>query len=150
MISIRPARADAPDILPLHKAREIYAAALYPAESNHLLDIADMLRPQMNFFAAYDGEQVLGCGGFWAHYGFVEIKSMWVEPAARGRKIGRLLLETIEREAQGQGFTLARLETGIHQPEAITLYRKSGYRDIPPFADYKPDVLSLFMEKALG
>jgi putative acetyltransferase len=41
------------------------------------------------------------------------------------------------------------LETGIKQSEAIGLYRASGYRDCPPFGDYKSDPLSLFMTKSL-
>ena len=42
-----------------------------------------------------------------------------------------------------------RLETGISQPEAIGLYRKAGFVEIEAFAPYKPDPLSLFMEKVL-
>ena len=38
----------------------------------------------------------------------------------------------------------------IHQPEAIGLYRAYGFTDIPPFGAYKPDPLSLFMEKRLS
>jgi putative acetyltransferase len=42
-----------------------------------------------------------------------------------------------------------RLETGIHQAEAIALYATHGFREIGPFGDYKLDPLSLFMEKRL-
>jgi putative acetyltransferase len=31
----------------------------------------------------------------------------------------------------------------------IGLYRRAGYREIPPFGDYKPDPLSVFMEKRM-
>ena len=48
------------------------------------------------------------------------------------------------------GLLLARLETGIRQPEALGLYRASGYREIGPFGDYGPDPLSVFMEKNLA
>ena len=149
MIAIKRVRADTAELLPLHRAREAYAAGLYPAESNHLLDLADMIRPQMNFFGAWSGPLVVGCGGFWEHADYSEIKSMWVEPVARGQKIGQQLLDVIEYEARAKGFTIARLETGIYQPEALGLYRKNGYRDVGPFGDYKPDPLSVFMEKAL-
>ena len=43
-----------------------------------------------------------------------------------------------------------RLETGIRQPEAIGLYRSAGYAEIGPFGAYRPDPLSLFMEKRLA
>jgi putative acetyltransferase len=42
-----------------------------------------------------------------------------------------------------------QLETGTKQPEAIALYRKFGYAERGPFGAYKPDPLSLFMEKRL-
>jgi len=44
---------------------------------------------------------------------------------------------------------LMRLETGIHQVEAIALYRSSGYVDCDPFGQYRLDPLSRFMEKRL-
>lgn len=149
MITIKRVRADAVEFSPLHKAREAYSAALYQAESNHLLDISAMLQPQMNFFGAWIGKDVVGCGGFWEHVGYAEIKSMWVEPKARGQKIGSQILSVIEREALAMGLTVVRLETGIYQPEALGLYRKHGYRDVAPFGDYKLDPLSVFLEKLL-
>jgi putative acetyltransferase len=74
---------------------------------------------------------------------------MYLAPEARGRKIGRRILETLEVHAAGRGMTCFRLETGIRQPEAIALCRSAGYRDIGPFSDYAADALSLFMEKRL-
>jgi putative acetyltransferase len=74
---------------------------------------------------------------------------MFVDPATRGLKVGRDLLARIEDEARGLGVRLIQLETGIHQPEAIGLYRRFGYRDCGPFGSYGPDPLSLFMEKTL-
>ena len=55
----------------------------------------------------------------------------------------------IEAEIVEQGIQFARLEMGIHQPEADALYRSLGYREIPPFGDYLLDPLSQFLEKAL-
>jgi putative acetyltransferase len=42
------------------------------------------------------------------------------------------------------------LETGVKSDEAIRLYRRLGYMDCGPFADYRPDPLSVFMVKSLG
>jgi len=44
---------------------------------------------------------------------------------------------------------LLRLETGIHQPAALGLYERSGFRLIPPFGEYREDPLSRFYEKRL-
>ena len=51
----------------LLQSSDDYAAALYPAESNHMLDIDTLLRPQMNFFGVLIDGVIKGCGGFWAH-----------------------------------------------------------------------------------
>ena len=75
---------------------------------------------------------------------------MFVDEAARGMRLGKHLLEALEKEAVRRGMSIIRLETGIYQPEAIGLYRKAGYQEAPPFGDYKPDPLSLFMEKRFG
>jgi putative acetyltransferase len=138
------------DILRLIALSDDYMASLYPPESNHLLDIASLERPEVCFLVARGDGKVLGCGSYVAYDGYGEIKRMFVDPDARGLKIGVRLLETIERLAANAGLPLLRLETGIHQPEAIGLYRRFGYVEIEPFADYSPDPLSLFMEKRLS
>jgi putative acetyltransferase len=68
----------------------------------------------------------------------------------RGRQIGRAVVTRLEDEARASGLAIVRLETGVHQPEALALYRSSGYHEIAAFGDYAPEPLSVFMEKALG
>jgi putative acetyltransferase len=58
-------------------------------------------------------------------------------------------MEALENHLVEQARPYARLETGIHQPEAIGLYQKLGYYRINPFGDYQEDPLSIFMEKKL-
>jgi putative acetyltransferase len=147
MIEIR--RADPRDYVSFLQASDDYAASLYPAESNHMLDVETLLRPQMNFFGVLVDGAVKGCGGFWAHVNYVEIKRVWVDPSARGLGLSRTLMTVLEDEARAKGFKIAQLETGISQPEALGLYRALGYVERGPFGDYKLDPLSVFMEKAL-
>jgi ribosomal protein S18 acetylase RimI-like enzyme len=52
--------------------------------------------------------------------------------------------------ALGQGVRLLRLETGIHQKDAIRLYEGMGFRSIPPFGEYRADPLSRFYEKGIN
>ena len=52
-------------------------------------------------------------------------------------------------QKERRGVRLFRLETGIKQTEAVGLYRKLGYRERHPFGAYRPDPLSVFMEKSL-
>jgi putative acetyltransferase len=60
----------------------------------------------------------------------VELKRMYVRPEDRGRGLGWVVLIALEGEAQRQGFGFVRLETGDFQPEAMSLYRAAGYREI--------------------
>jgi len=71
---------------------------------------------------------------------------MFVDPAARGQKVGRQILACLEAEAPAIGLARMRLETGISQPEALGLYRSMGYQEREPFAGHGPEPLSVFME----
>ena len=138
------------EVLRLLEMSDAYMASLYPAESNHMLDIASLEKPGVNFLVArHDGRIVGCCALVEAGDGTAEIKRMFVDPDARGLSIGRRLMETIEALGREKGIAAVRLETGISQPEALGLYRRFGYREIGPFGGYKPDPLSLFMEKRL-
>lgn len=64
--------------------------------------------------------------------------------------VSELIRERLEQHLIEKGIRVARLETGIYQPEALALYRKTGYRERSSFGDYpKQDPLSVFMEKRL-
>ena len=138
-----------PDVLRLLAALDTYLTALYPPESNHLLDVDSLCASDVRFFVARDGSGPLGCGALRIVDGYGEVKRMFVDPAARRRRLGRAILERIEGEAQREGLRLMRLETGIRQPEALALYRRAGYAERGPFGEYAVDPLSVYMEKAL-
>ncbi|THI98456.1 GNAT family N-acetyltransferase [Nocardioides sp.] len=72
----------------------------------------------------------------------VEIKRMYVVPERRGEGIARLVLTELERTAAEAGHDLLVLETGLRQPEAIELYRSSGYVEVPGFGHYCGQELS--------
>lgn len=149
LIAIEPPRQ--PGVIRLLELSNAYAASLYPAESNHMLPLDELEQDSVSFFVARIGDTVLGCASLVRHAdGTAEIKRMFVDEAARGMRLGKHLLEALEKEAVRRGMSIIRLETGIYQPEAIGLYRKAGYQEVPAFGDYKPDPLSLFMEKRFG
>jgi putative acetyltransferase len=60
------------------------------------------------------------------------------------------VLAEIERIARGGGLPWLRLETGIHNTEALALYRRAGFAECAAFGDYAPDPLSVFMEKRVN
>jgi len=129
---------------------DAYLVPLYPAESNHLLDIETLRQPEMRFFAAHRDAEVLAIGGCWLHGDYVEVKRIYVTPAARGLGLAKLMMQRIEDEAMACGRLIARLETGIHQPESLGLYRRLGYVDRGAFGGYPADdPNSVFMEKVL-
>jgi putative acetyltransferase len=140
-----------PDIVALLAASDAYMATLYPAESNHLLDVASLQRPEVTFVVARDKGRVVGCGSVMnSGESWAEIKRMFVAPEARGQRLGRRLLQKLESIASNAGVTLLRLETGVKQPEALALYRAAGFVETGAFGHYHPDPLSVFMEKPVA
>jgi putative acetyltransferase len=141
---------DQPEVAPLLQASDAYMASLYPAESNHMLDVASLRKPEVAFLVARVDGKALGCGALVdSGEGWAEVKRMFVSPAARGLKLGRGLLDEIEAVAARRGARVLRLEMGALQPEALGLYRSAGFIEIGPFGAYRPDPLSIFMEKTL-
>lgn len=138
------------DVLALLEQLNAYLGELYPAESNHLLDIDARLRDEVSFMVARDDAGVaLGCAAIVRYDGYAELKRMFVDPSRRGEGAARALLAALAGRASQSGLACLRLETGIHQPEAIALYRSAGFEECAPYGGYLPDPLSMFMEKPL-
>ena len=149
-ITLRVESPRQPDVVRLIEALDAYQGGLYPPASNHFLDLDALAGPSLRFFVARRDGWALGCGALRIDpAGYGEVKRMFVSPEARGLKLGRRLLDRIEEEARREGLACLRLETGIHQPEALGLYRSAGYVERDAFGDYSPDPLSVFMEKRL-
>jgi putative acetyltransferase len=149
MVAIAPGDPTDPQVVRMIEESDRYYAALYPVESNHLLDPVSLCAPNVSFLVARDGEIVCGFGAVVASPPYGEIKRMYVDRMARRRGIGRDILIALEQRARQLRLRCLRLETGVRQPEAIALYAAHGFVEIGPFADYAPDPLSTFMEKAL-
>jgi GrpB-like predicted nucleotidyltransferase (UPF0157 family)/GNAT superfamily N-acetyltransferase len=76
-----------------------------------------------------------------------EIKTMYLDPAFRGRGLSRQLLSELERIARERGCAAVRLDTSDYLSEAIGLYRAAGYREVP---DYNANPkASLWFERRL-
>jgi putative acetyltransferase len=138
-----------PDVIRLVEALDALMISLYPADSNHLLDIEALCQPDIRFFVARQDGAALGCGALRLFDDYAEVKRMFVMPTSRGMKLGRRILDTLEAEARREKKVYLRLETGVSQPEAIGLYHAAGFVECSPFGDYQLDPLSLFMEKRL-
>jgi putative acetyltransferase len=142
--------ADDPEVRGIIAAADEFYRDLYPADNNHLEPAAALKRPGVLFvgcrvegrLAASGAAKVMTDDGSYA-----EIKRVFVLDEYRGRGLSRRIMDHLESKLREQGVTLFRLETGIHQPAAIGLYRKLGYRERGPFGAYREDPLSIFMEK---
>ncbi|MGN8048311.1 GNAT family N-acetyltransferase [Curtobacterium sp. 22159] len=80
----------------------------------------------------------------------IELKRLIVLAAARGKGAATALLAEGEQVAREQGAPRLILQTGDKQPEAVALYRKTGWTPIPvyePYAETMP--WSFCFEKAL-
>ena len=142
----RPVRADVEALLRESRAM---MAGLYPPESCHGLDLGAYERAEVTLFVARENGVAVGCGALQLHGdGSAEVKSMFVAPDARGRGVGRAILESIEAAVRGRVSTL-RLETGVKQLPAIRFYEAAGFARRGPFGSYRDDPLSVFMEKLL-
>lgn len=96
----------------------------------------ELVAPNGTFLVARVEARAVGCGALRKLESMTaEVKHMWVDPAARGRGVGRALLGALEDAARVLGCTAARLDTSSHLPEALRLYRSSGYLETAPYND---------------
>jgi len=133
----------------LLQASHALMQSLFPAESNHYLSVDALCTDDIRFFVAKVGGSVLGCGALALRDNYGEVKSMFVDPAARGSGLGIRLLKRIEEEAHKEDLPLLRLETGGKLHSAHKMYEGFGFIRRGPFGDYPDDPNSLFMEKPL-
>jgi GNAT superfamily N-acetyltransferase len=99
---------------------------------------------------AYEDSEAVGCGAIKEYEdGAAEIKRMFVLPERRGRGIAKMILSELETWANELDFSECILETGWKQPEAIALYRKSGYETIPNYGQYEGVENSVCMRKSI-
>ena len=143
-------RPDTADAVSLIEELEAHLNPIYPRQSRHGLSVERLLAEAVAFFLLRSDGAPAACGGVklvGAEYG--EIKRMYVRPQYRGLGFGRSMLDHLADYTRTQGVDLLRLETGIHQREAIRLYERVGFRRIPPFGLYTDDPLSLCYEKQL-
>jgi putative acetyltransferase len=126
------------------------AAVYSPPESVHALDVEALRVPEVTFWAARNGGELLGCGALLeldARHG--EIKSMRTATAHLRKGVASSILRRIIAEAERRAYTRLSLETGSMPPYAAAraLYARFGFVPCEPFGDYAPDPYSIFMTR---
>lgn len=152
MFQIRPDDLDGPEVAELlvEHLRDMYATS--PPESVHALDLDQLRQPEITFWTLWDGAVLAGCGALKqlnATHG--EIKSMRTAQDYRRRGVGAQMLQHIIDEARQRGYQRLSLETGSMEyfAPARELYRRFGFIECGPFADYVLDPYSVFMTKVI-
>ena len=162
MLEITPEPLTSADATALITALNAELSALYPEPgANHFRLDPTEVAPGTGIFvlARWRGRPV-GCGALRRLGGPVlvpdlgpgvgELKRMYVDRALRGKGIGRALLDRLETEARALGLDRLVLETGIRQIEALALYRRAGFIEMPPYGEYAASAAtSVCMTKTL-
>lgn len=142
----------APDVLALIEALDALMLGLYPLESAHLTD-PELLADERNLFLGGFVDGCLrGCGGMilGSEPDYGEVKRIFVHPKVRGMGLARGIIERLEHHARARGLAALKLETGIHQPEALSLFVACGFSECERFGSYpEGDPHSVFFEKLL-
>lgn len=98
----------------------------------------------------YENNLPIACGAIKEYEpGTMEIKRMFVIPEFRGKGIATAVLIELELWANELGYHKCILETGIKQPEAISLYKKNAYQVIPNYGQYEGISNSICFTKGL-
>jgi putative acetyltransferase len=119
-----------------------------PVESRHALNLDGLRKPEITFWSAWEGEELVGCGALKElDLGHGEVKSMKTSPPHLRKGVSKRMLQHIIEEAKKRGYARLSLETGsmaAFEP-ARKLYERFGFEYCEPFADYVEDANSRFM-----
>jgi putative acetyltransferase len=140
-----PLADDVRELLERHLA---YAKANTAPEDVHALEVDALLDPSVTFFSFRTDGDLLGVAAL-QHLDeeHAEIKSMHTAEAARGRGIGRAMVDHLVGVAREAGYRRLSLETGAGPAfaPARRLYASASFAPCEPFADYRPSPASAYM-----
>ncbi len=149
-VTVIPGDPRHPEATALLEASHALMQSLYPAEDNHYLSIDKLCVPSIRFFTATKADKIIGCAALALKDGYGEVKSMFVDPEARGSGTADALMLRLEEEVRALGLPNIMLETGNTLYAAHRLYARHGFELCGVFGDYNESPSSLFMEKRLG
>ena len=94
-------------------------------------------RPTARLLLAIEDDQLAGCIALRKlPPGMCEMKRLFVRPAFRGKRLGKVLVASIIDEARKLGYTHMRLDTlPARMDKAIALYQSMGFVDIGPYCE---------------
>ena len=138
-IEVRVEPVESATSLALQEALFQDIASRYPGwtlGSSQRVEPCELAPPRGTWLVAYLDGVAVGCGGLQAlDPETAEVRRIYLAGEARGRGIGRQLLDELERHARDLGYQRVRLTTGDAQPEALALFQSAGYEEIAPLTD---------------
>jgi putative acetyltransferase len=151
-MDIKPIDFDDPRVLALLSLHVQAMRGSSPPETVYVLDRAALDVPEVRFFAAWDGEDLLGFGALKALDDTSgEIKSMRTDPRHLRKGVGEAILKHLLALARSRGYRRVSLETGTSAEfdAALALYLRHGFRPGAPFADYAASPHNQFLHLML-
>jgi putative acetyltransferase len=119
-----------------------------PPECVFALDLEGLRQPNITFWSAWEGADLLGCGALnELSSTSAELKSMRTDTAHLRKGVAARILAHIIAVARSRSYTHLYLETGpvAAFAPARALYERHGFTYCGPFADYVEDPYSVFM-----
>ena len=119
-----------------------------PEGSTHVLDIPGLKDPSIKFWSIWEDSKLVGCGAiklFDQKHG--EFKSIRVTNEFRKKGYGEKILKHLLIKAKNLNLRKLSIETGSGEffKPARELFQKIGFKKCPPFAHYKEDTNSCYM-----
>lgn len=149
MLTLLRTTSENPDFIQLVKYLDAYLAEVDGDDHAFYAQLNRTAVLKHVVIACHNGLPV-GCGALKDFApGVMEVKRMYTLPSHRGKGIASRVLAELEHWARELHCEKCVLETGKRQPEAIALYRKSGYSYIPNYGQYAVVDNSVCFEKKL-
>jgi putative acetyltransferase len=151
-LTIELVSAPTPEVRELLGELDQALSGPYSPDQRHALSVEELFQPHVRFYQVRLEGAAVACGGIAFLDGYGELKRMYSRPSVRGRGVAKVLLRRLEAEARAAGVSLLRIETGVHQAEALRFYEGAGYRRCGPYGPYAqlpPHAIetSIFYEK---
>jgi putative acetyltransferase len=152
IVEFRREELSAPVVQQLISALNAELESIYPEEGANFfrLEPEEVAEGRGVFLIAYLADNPVGCGAVrMIEPALAEIKRMYVDPAIRGRRVGRQIVVALEAQGRALGAKRIVLETGPRQPDAIAMYAHAGFSEIPLYGEYIGSQFSVCMAKDL-
>jgi GNAT superfamily N-acetyltransferase len=142
--------SDNRDFIELVKSLDAYLAII-DGDDHAFYNQFNMTYKMKTVVVAYENGNPVGCGAIREYApGIMEIKRMYTSPAGRGKGIATKVLDELEKWTTELSCEKCILETGKRQPEAISLYKKNGYKLISNYGNYAGMENSVCFEKNMN